>query len=141
MRSWPASLPKTPLRRSARPRSWTRPMGARAGPRRRSSRALWRHSARWKRDLLALEGDRTPVGPSAFPSKLTVEVAPEDPRKLHYDKHLYQGVVGSCSPLSSAKLAQCRRAYFEGVGDHPVPAERPTDDQLSALYAWLNSAA
>ena len=58
---------------------------------------------------------------------------------IHMCESMYwlaQGVAGSFLPLSADRLIEARTRHLETTGCAPDAAERPSDDQLSALSAW-----
>ena len=63
----------------------------------------------------------------------------EDTSKLQFADVLAQGLSGSFKLLSSDELATARQNFVLITGDEPGPAERPSDEQLSALKAWLEA--
>ena len=71
---------------------------------------------------------------------MLVTMAPDDGKRLQYSDWLAQGVSGSFLPLPVDKLLTFRKAHFEITGGDPDPPERPSDDQLAALQAWLEEA-
>ena len=49
-------------------------------------------------------------------------------------------MTGSFQLMSSAELQQARDSFHLVTGLDVEPSERPSDEQLSALHAWLMTA-
>ena len=71
--------------------------------------------------------------------KKEAEPAGSGPLLLRYSSYLNQAAEGHFPLLSPATLREFREEYVNVVGTPPNAAERPTDEQLSALSAMLRS--
>ena len=68
---------------------------------------------------------------------VVLETPSDDPNRLRFADVLGQTLPGTFRMLPTLVLEDARRRYVNVVGESPVPAERPTDEQLSALFTWI----
>ena len=81
-----------------------------------------------------------PPAPVAAPGPITAVLVERDESKISYDKVLAQGMQGSFSLLPQAELKAARDQFQLITGLAVEEEERPSDEQLSALKAWLTTA-
>ena len=91
------------------------------------------------------------VGPAAAPPSSSQELVatsaahpfvltiPDSSNKLPFRDVLDQTLTGTFTLLPESEIAALRKNYVDKTGMHPSKAERPSDEQLSALAAFLRN--
>ena len=67
------------------------------------------------------------------PGQRIVVEMPDTSDRLPLKDLIDQTLMGTCEELTMEEIAQLRRNYVRSTGASPTNAERPTDEQLSAL--------
>ena len=86
-----------------------------------------------RRDFVDVPAVAPSIGTSAPVAEPIVVQLPDTSDRQPFKDYIDQTIPGSFDVLSASEITQLRRNYVKSTGTGPTNAERPTDEQLSAL--------